>query len=600
MSDPEFDESEYHFDAIDAAMLATVPATTAPDDDLSTFLGKASISSKTSSTTTPTSSSSSSATRHIPTEVKLDPYASFYGEMPKKLTADEIAARVVKARQRIMEVTPLIQAAKELDLCFLVDCTGSMSSWIDEVKKATSRIVNEAKSMNGNRTVRVSFVRYTDVDQGSNAVSSFDFSEDVREFEKFVAGIKAEGGGDTAEDIMPGLDQVFKLKWKPHSTKVLIHIADAPCHGSAYHNGVIDSRSSDSGTSHEARLSRLAQQNVFYYFGYINKEYTDKMINVFNEYWSREFRQHQPIEQFDVKDPKSLFECVKTSISDSLTRSITSASYDKLSKIRSFKIVPNNTPDWSDSGSCHREKWKLTKYVFPEKNPSTKQYEPDVFQQPEFSLKSTGVTELISWSKHPFAQGGVRLAYRAVIDKHDTDYVLKLFKSSDDKHNSLKNYLLTCEAQTVAAFIALLFNREIGKKLGKQMQFKYLVGRVISLDKPGCSVHATIEKYVSGMKFVKFNNNAGMVFKDHPLSDQAQAFSHYSFCITKRNHLIVDIQGWVDDEKNTLLLTDPAIHSKNVNKFGETNRTGIGMREFFETHKCNHICTALGIDTQLL
>jgi hypothetical protein len=46
----------------------------------------------------------------------------------------------------------------------------------------------------------------------------------------------AKGGGDGPEDVAGGLNAVLDLSWIA-STRLVIHIADAPCHGTAYHGG---------------------------------------------------------------------------------------------------------------------------------------------------------------------------------------------------------------------------------------------------------------------------------------------------------------------------------------------------------------------------
>ena len=43
--------------------------------------------------------------------------------------------------------------------------------------------------------------------------------------------IEADGGEDVCEDIFGGLERVIELKWE-NSIRVLIHIGDAPAHGS--------------------------------------------------------------------------------------------------------------------------------------------------------------------------------------------------------------------------------------------------------------------------------------------------------------------------------------------------------------------------------
>ena len=43
---------------------------------------------------------------------------------------------------------------------------------------------------------------------------------DIQEFYQFVNGIRAEGGGDDAEDVFGGLDAMLKLNWQKVGTKV--------------------------------------------------------------------------------------------------------------------------------------------------------------------------------------------------------------------------------------------------------------------------------------------------------------------------------------------------------------------------------------------
>ena len=44
------------------------------------------------------------------------------------------------------------------------------------------------------------------------------------------------GGMDVAEDVVGGLEAAAKLSWTSYQNrKVLVHFADAPCHGAEYH-----------------------------------------------------------------------------------------------------------------------------------------------------------------------------------------------------------------------------------------------------------------------------------------------------------------------------------------------------------------------------
>jgi hypothetical protein len=82
--------------------------------------------------------------------------------------------------------------------------------------------------------------------------------------------------------------------------------------------------------------------------------------------------------------------------------------------------------------------------------------------------------------------------------------------------------------------------------------------------------------------------------------DVPQAFSHFSFVNTKRTLLVCDLQGVLSaGHPRKFELTDPVIHKKAGRLqswfLGRTDRAKKGFRAFFETHKCNDLCKALGL-----
>ena len=85
---------------------------------------------------------------------------------------------------------------------------------------------------------------------------------------------------------------------------MLIHIADAPCHGTQYHNKHDNYPDGDpSGISHESMMAEVVRLNIQYWFGYIHKSYTDKMIGIFNESLQRQSDKRLLIRQFDAVNP---------------------------------------------------------------------------------------------------------------------------------------------------------------------------------------------------------------------------------------------------------------------------------------------------------
>jgi len=85
-------------------------------------------------------------------------------------------------------------------LCLLLDCTGSMSSWIERSKNTLKEIILNVKKENQALTVRVCFIGYRDIGE-SNRFDVFKFSQDLDAAVKFIAKMRADGGGDTPEDV---------------------------------------------------------------------------------------------------------------------------------------------------------------------------------------------------------------------------------------------------------------------------------------------------------------------------------------------------------------------------------------------------------------
>ncbi len=80
---------------------------------------------------------------------------------PKQVT------KTIKKTEKAPEA-PVLTRTKSgsnliLDLCLLMDCTGSMGSWIERSKVTLNEIIDAVKSQNTGLKVRVSFVGYRDI-----------------------------------------------------------------------------------------------------------------------------------------------------------------------------------------------------------------------------------------------------------------------------------------------------------------------------------------------------------------------------------------------------------------------------------------------------
>lgn len=203
-------------------------------------------------------------------------------------TADSAAGTRTKANK---EVDSLAQYAETIDLCFLVDCTGSMSGTIKSVAENIFSINEDLLNKLEKPNLRLSFISYRDYDVDQSKLVEIQPFTDVKQFKQFVSKVKAEGGGDTCEDIHGGLIALNNLNWRNYANRIVIHFADAPCHGSDFNGGNNDSYSEyptkcpsyvQSRESIKETLHTLARNKINYIFSKIN-DTTDKMIEKFNE-----------------------------------------------------------------------------------------------------------------------------------------------------------------------------------------------------------------------------------------------------------------------------------------------------------------------------
>lgn len=69
-------------------------------------------------------------------------------------------------------------------------------------------------------------------------ISTLDFSSDIGAFEEFLGGLQPVGGGDAAEDVAGGLEEVRRLfagRTAHADYRILMHVADCPGHGRELH-----------------------------------------------------------------------------------------------------------------------------------------------------------------------------------------------------------------------------------------------------------------------------------------------------------------------------------------------------------------------------
>ena len=120
-----------------------------------------------------------------------------------------------------------------IDLAFVMDITGSMSTYLNFAKDKVLNII-EIISKETSASVRLGFVGYRDyLDKKDDYLIYPELTKDSELVKQFISNATAGGGGDS-EDMGGGLQSALDYKWSSN-TRFVILIADAPCHGEQYH-----------------------------------------------------------------------------------------------------------------------------------------------------------------------------------------------------------------------------------------------------------------------------------------------------------------------------------------------------------------------------
>ena len=122
-----------------------------------------------------------------------------------------------------------------VDLCFMLDCTGSMGSYILMSCNKIKDIIGQVKEMYSQSVIRIGIVAYRDIGE-RNRFELLPFIDSVDKAKSFLDKLRADGGADTPEDVNGAFQKVlFEMKWE-NPVRLVVHIADAPCHGKEFHS----------------------------------------------------------------------------------------------------------------------------------------------------------------------------------------------------------------------------------------------------------------------------------------------------------------------------------------------------------------------------
>jgi hypothetical protein len=126
---------------------------------------------------------------------------------------------------------------RQLDLCFVMDATGSMRDHIDAARKNLKTLASRLTTHPLRPNMSYALVLYRDhADPGKDSgpvTELTPFSQYLADLQQAFDGARTKGGGgDGAEAVADGLyDACYRLQWREHSHKVILLAGDAPPHG---------------------------------------------------------------------------------------------------------------------------------------------------------------------------------------------------------------------------------------------------------------------------------------------------------------------------------------------------------------------------------
>jgi Mg-chelatase subunit ChlD len=123
-------------------------------------------------------------------------------------------------------------AKPRLEVCFVLDTTGSMSGLIEGAKQKIWSIANDMISAKPTPEIRVGLIAYRD--RGDEYVTkAFDLTSDIDAIYGHLQSFRAAGGGDTPESVNEALyEAVHKMSWSADRQvlKIIFLVGDAPPH----------------------------------------------------------------------------------------------------------------------------------------------------------------------------------------------------------------------------------------------------------------------------------------------------------------------------------------------------------------------------------
>ncbi|CAF0763137.1 unnamed protein product [Didymodactylos carnosus] len=490
--------------------------------------------------------------------------------------------QVNKRKYEIDELLKSVKALSSVDICFLVDCTGSMQDYIDATRDNIKTLTNTISNLFRTKP-RLAFIGYRDISDNENNLIKFEFTDDIDAFSDFLSHIETVGGDDICEDVFGGLQAVNALSWY-NPNRLLIHICDSPCHGRDYHDQQwLDHPEWDKhpkGDPKNRELSKLLldikRHNVKYFSIQLNNDRTCKMFQEFKFIYGT-------LPEIDVKNANDIIQSITKTTTSVIMNTIhdTMSTFQTTATKKTYNLLASE-PKWN---LIPANPVKIIEIIMPRTL-------DEILQGILYVGEGSGTMKIAS---NPFAQGSLRYAFYGQFASDQENLISVVYKeliNADPHYNTLTVYKQHLEIHVIAQFMAERFNIEQRLRFCNPVEIFYADADIVQQKNDLTKFYQVEARFNQSMQ--KWNNNSGGVHMvDY--STTLQAFSHWTYHFTAGRLMVVDLQGVRSD--NVYLLTDPAIHFDDLKRYKEarTNLGAKGMREFFRTHVCSKVCTELGL-----
>jgi len=127
---------------------------------------------------------------------------------------------------------PTLKSKPRIEVCFVLDTTGSMGGLIEGAKQKIWSIANEMISAQPTPELKLGLIGYRD--RGDEyVVKSFSLTDDIDAIYGHLREFQAGGGGDTPESVNEALaEAIHKMPWSTDKKvlKIIFLVGDAPPH----------------------------------------------------------------------------------------------------------------------------------------------------------------------------------------------------------------------------------------------------------------------------------------------------------------------------------------------------------------------------------